>query len=467
MSSATELAGEHRDETLTRLAIAMRRFGCCEKTISTALADENARRCTPPLPEAIVTSIAVRAAKHAPVPDRPEELQPRPRLAPAALYGLAGRVVGTILSHVESGAASLLVHLLVAVGSVLGRGVHFRVGADVHRVNLFAAIVGETGSGSKGSALNAIMPLIQQIDETWSTQCVVPGVSTGEGLIAAVARRGRSDGTGDPRLLQLESELGSTFRRMAREGSILSQQLRQAWEDSEMGVVTKADELRAPPSHISLIGHITPQELLHLQRNEKYSGLANRFLWAWAERSKCLPSGGRLAEVDMSDLVSQLERSIRFGTKEMELRRSKQAEQLWEEVHERLARHRPGILGLATSRARPIVMRLACIYAVLDRSRIIKRVHLKAALAVWKYGFESARYLFGHDLGDPVLNKIYEELRFHPRGMSRTELRDLFGRNLTTGRLAFALKTMEESGLAFAMRDPTDGRPAEKWFATK
>lgn len=46
-------------------------------------------------------------------------------------------------------------------------------------------------------------------------------------------------------------------------------------------------------AHISLIGHITKQELLaRLDDTSKANGFANRFLWALVKRSKCLPEGG-------------------------------------------------------------------------------------------------------------------------------------------------------------------------------
>ena len=44
-----------------------------------------------------------------------------------------------------------------------------------------------------------------------------------------------------------------------------------------------------------------------------------------------------------------------------------------------------GMLGAVTSRAEAQVVRLSCLYALLDSSKVIRRQHMTAALAVWRY----------------------------------------------------------------------------------
>src|SRR5262249_10023627 len=51
-------------------------------------------------------------------------------LAPEAYYGLAGDIVRTIAPHTEAAEEALLVQLLVAYGSVIGRNAHFVAEAD-------------------------------------------------------------------------------------------------------------------------------------------------------------------------------------------------------------------------------------------------------------------------------------------------------------------------------------------------
>ncbi len=83
-----------------------------------------------------------------------------------------------------------------------------------------------------------------------------------------------------------------------------------------------------------------------------------------------------------------------------------------------------------TARGPTHVWRIAMIYALIDRSRIIRRPHLDAALAVWEYAERSTRYIFGDALGYPVADHILQKLRsVSPDGVTRTEIVDLFARH--------------------------------------
>jgi hypothetical protein len=62
---------------------------------------------------------------------------------------LAGEIVHTIEPHSESDPAALLLQLLVAFGSVVGRGPHFKAESDRHGLNLFTVLVGETSKARK------------------------------------------------------------------------------------------------------------------------------------------------------------------------------------------------------------------------------------------------------------------------------------------------------------------------------
>jgi hypothetical protein len=69
------------------------------------------------------------------------------------------------------------------------------------------------------------------------------------------------------------------------------------------------------------------------------------------------------------------------------------------------------------------------ICALLDCSPIIRREHLITALSVWEYAEASARYVFGDAVGDPIADEILRGVRATADGLTRTEIRDLFGRN--------------------------------------
>jgi hypothetical protein len=114
------------------------------------------------------------------------------------------------------------------------------------------------------------------------------------------------------------------------------------------------------------------------------------------------------------------------------------------------------------------VIRLALIYALLDAQNKIDAPHLKAAIAVWDYCDTSAAYIFGDSLGDPIADEILRGLRHAgPAGMTRTAIRDLFGRNRSGDRIGVALAALMTNGRARMETRMTAGRPAEIWFAVR
>ena len=59
-----------------------------------------------------------------------------------------------------------------------------------------------------------------------------------------------------------------------------------------------------------------------------------------------------------------------------------------------------------------------------------------------------------------------ELMRANSDGLTRTQIRDLFGRNRTADRIGVALSTLDRHHKAKMVEQETGGRPAETWFAT-
>lgn len=156
------------------------------------------------------------------------------------------------------------------------------------------------------------------------------------------------------------------------------------------------------------------------------------------------------------------------------VKRTPEADRLWESVYPALTEARAGAFGKATERPRPQVMRLALIYAPLDGSESIGVEHLRAALAVWDYCEASAAMLFGQSPSpDPKRGqnqeaftplKVLEVIAESP-GVSRSELLRAF-RSASAVALGEALAWLEANGLAYRQHSDGKGRPAECWFPT-
>lgn len=276
------------------------------------------------------------------------------------------------------------------------------------------------------------------------------------------------EGEKDKRLFVVEEEFASPLRIMEREGNILSPTIRQAWDDGNLRILTKHSPAKATGAHISIIGHITRDELRrYLSATESANGFANRFLFVCVKRSKILPEGGKVDEVKMRELQKEIVGGIQFGRNTGKLVKSEAAKKFWAEIYENLSEGKPGLFGAVTSRAEAQVMRLAAIYAVLDKSKQIKRVHLKAALAVWKYCENSVRYIFGDATGDFVADRIMDGLQMAREGLTRTEISALFSRNVSAERIEGALSGLEKSQMIKRLTEETGGRPTQRWAATK
>ncbi len=397
-------------------------------------------------------------------------------LGAAAISGLAGEITEAIRPISEADPVAVLVQLLTAFGNAVGRGPHFRAEADRHGLNLYTLVVGDTAKGRKGTSWGHVRALMQRAAPDWSAQAIHHGLSSAEGLISLVrdvstdAQIGGVIGrlaVGEKRALIVEPEFASVLSMMKRHGNNLSEVIRNAWDGERLQTITKHSPLVATDSHISIIGHVTAEELKQkLREVETSNGFLNRFLLALSTRSKILPHGGRLSESDVDHYAKSLATAIEFSKHPFEYERDQQADALWVAKYAALSEGHAGQFGGVVSRSEAQVMRLACVYAALSRSRAIGRDHLEAALAVWRYAEDSAAILFQGRFGNPKSNKVLVELRQRPEGMTTTEIHRFLSNHGTQAEVEAALETLADYGAAHSVEELTGGRPATRWFAT-
>ena len=111
----------------------------------------------------------------------------------------------------------------------------------------------------------------------------------------------------DKRLLVYEAEFSSILKVAGREGNILSEILRKAWETGNLRNTVKNNPMKATGAHIAIIGHITIDELQRtLTTTDAANGFGNRFLWLCVRRSKLLPDGGAFHTVNFNPLLTKL-----------------------------------------------------------------------------------------------------------------------------------------------------------------
>ncbi len=350
------------------------------------------------------------------------------------------------------------------------------VGATRHPARLSAVIVGQTGKARKGDSEKPSSTIIRAADPSWGSR-VQQGLSSGEGVIAAVRDRvirldpktGEpvvvDEGVGDKRLLALAPELGRVLRVMARDGNTLSAVIREAWDDGDLRVMTKAATV-ATKAHVSVLGHVTLEELRReLQDTDAASGFANRFLWVAARRAKLLPDPAPFEGDVVARLAAKVARVIAFAKSVGAVKRDAAASSLWAELYGDLSRDRPGLAGAVLGRHEAQAVRLSLVYALLDLSPVVRSEHLEAAVAVLDYVAASVVHIFGDAVGDPVADRILEALR-EGEELTRTQIfSDLFGRHQPQARIESALRLLASLGLAHREVRATAGRPSEVWLS--
>ncbi|MGH7552047.1 MAG: DUF3987 domain-containing protein [Longimicrobiales bacterium] len=410
---------------------------------------------------------------------------PQP-LSPCAYHGPAGEIVRLIEPTTEADPVAILIQILIGFANLIGRSAYFLVEEAKHFTNLFAVLVGRTSKGRKGTAWSRARAVLRQVDSEWCNTRVETGLSSGEGLISAVRDQAISkvevrnekqevigyqdtvldQGVSDKRLLVIEEEFASLLKVCERHGNSISVQVRQAWDGVTLQVLTK-EKLRATAAHISIIGHITGQELVRrLTETEQANGFANRFLWFSVKRSRLLPLGNQKGSPDVRLQLRRISEAAQFAKTCGEMKFDKAATRQWSDVYGELSRERPGLPGAMASRAEAQTIRLALIYALLDRSKVITELHLRAALEVWRYAEDSLRYVFGSSTANPDADAILHQLKVCGQtGLTRTQISELFSRNKPVEQIDRALALLDEASLAAktTTRERGRGRPSEVW----
>ncbi len=402
-----------------------------------------------------------------------------PELDPLAFHGLAGDVVAAFEPLTESDPVAMLASYLVAFGNCAGPSPKTYVSETRHGLNEFAVTVGETSRSRKGTSWGPIERVFTEADRAWTEDRKASGIGSGEGIVWAIRdpseprenpKTGETiiedQGVADKRLMIHEQELSGILRVANRDGSILSEIIRKCFDsESPLRNMVKRSPVKATSPHISILGHVTLGELRReLSETAQVNGFANRFLWLAVRRSKLLPDAPRLDHQAVGGLAARTRQALTHARSCSTIRRDEIAAEHWRAIYPELSRDYPGMFGAITARAEAHVLRLSMIYAMLDCSSMVRIEHLHAALALWQYCADSARYIFGDATGDPVADKIMAALKHGP--MTETDIYNLLGRHQSRDRMQHALQSLRAAGKAICEDVSTGGRPARTWKVT-
>jgi hypothetical protein len=248
---------------------------------------------------------------------------------------------------------------------------------------------------------------------------------------------------------------------MRREGSSLSQVLRQVWDGDILSVLTRKDPLKATGAHLGLIAHITPDELREtLRPADIRNGTANRFVWFYSERSKLFPLGGQLPEAAVQRIVGEAREAITFAQTPCEVSMSREAEQAWQAVYAELAaREDSSLLEELSSRDTAQIRRIALILTLADRQTEMQVHHLRAAVACYEYSRDTLQHSYVGGVDDTEAQEILAKVlqRLGAGLATQTDIYNLFGRNVPAAKLRAVLTAADLQGFIRTREDRSGG----------
>lgn len=353
------------------------------------------------------------------------EAVPYPQdFAPEAYSGIAGKFVKEIQDYTEADPAAILMSFLTACSCYVGKGAYLQIGTEKFTPNIFCLLIGDSAKSRKGTSWTPIREIFLRLDPVFEREHIKGGFGSGEGIIAKIKDDddGDEENRPDQRLLIYEPEFSSILKVASREGNLLSDIIRKAWDNLPLENNTKLEgtSIRASNPHVAILAHITMAELLKLTKEVDISnGFLNRFLTMCVRRSKLLPLADPVPNCIYNEAVQAL-KGVKDWLERLDDRRLQFdpiTSELWQEIYSTLANVDYGErVNALTARGEPYILRLGLLYAILNKSKIIMPSHLLAAQAIWDRNVQSIRFLFGEDTKEKkIMDAIIEGLRKYGR----------------------------------------------------
>lgn len=406
---------------------------------------------------------------------------------PDAIYGTAlGQVAAEVTENTEADPTAVLLHLLAGTGAATGTNAYADWSGRHTPARIFGLVIGQTGGG-KGLAEHVALRLLRGAVPNWTDENIVGGLVSGEGLLAAlggdVDDENPLPGDGPPlpkittpidhALLVIEPEFGRVLAASNREGATLSHLLRELWDKDTAASLSRQRPLRVKGAHLGIVGHVTPTELRRLANtNAIENGLLNRFMPVTVTRGELQPFGtppSAAAAVQRERHEAIVRDAIEHGRRTGRVDLDPDARDLWGEIYREFAPERPFLLGALLARGVAHIQRVALLLALGDRDTVVRRVHLDAAVALWRRSAAAWSDMYGEEMGDKLTERLMGALTdAGAEGLTRAEIRQAVGSNNTPAiRIETALGTLREAGYAEVTKvsGPSGGRPAEIWTA--
>jgi hypothetical protein len=369
--------------------------------------------------------------------------------------GWVGSYVDLMLPTTEASPQYHLGAALTMAGALMGRRIAIQYGADPLYPNLYTLLVGRSGRTRKDTAIKRTIRLLSQTytqSDGGSLRTITPpcGITTdvgsSEGLISALVDR--------PQVLLYLTEFSKLMGNAKRKATAtIIPTLIEAYDTPpKMEVKTKGNPLSAEYPYVSILSATQPQILSSLMESDEiHSGFANRILYIMGPTTEPIPEPDEVDEDRARACFLQLWGAIEWQPYGTRMKLAEDARERWRAWY--IADYR------ATSQSEEedamrvrhavLIQKIALIYAVSERSRMVLLEHLEAAIALVEWMWIHVRQLmtdWGASIDTQIEARIIAALSKHG-AMRRRELQMRCGSRKWSGRdFAATFKAMQENG---------------------
>jgi hypothetical protein len=396
-------------------------------------------------------------------------LVPEPELDAAAYHGLIGDYLHLVEGETEAHPAAIGAHLIPCVGTMLGRSVCYA--PDVQYPATYWAVVGPTSTAAKGAALKVALALIKEVRPEFLMRHSISGIGSGETLVYEMRdAEGPEDDPVETRRIVLNAELSRVLKVVRKDGSILGDVLREAYDGLPLRHSAAQGKKRAVSSnhHLSIVGSITPRELRALTEELSIlNGFSNRYLYAWATMATTLAFGGSIDRSRVIRLAREVENRLAVVDRLPEVNGTRsygfatERSPLWKEFYDanRRGLSETPALEAVTGRQVSHAARVALVYAALDGHSSISDDHVRAGIAWADYSLGTVLKVFTTGPAGRA-GQLLEAIREKGTdGLDGVGQHDVFKRNLQPGELEAIREDLEARHLIVTASFATGGRP--------
>ena len=329
-----------------------------------------------------------------------------PTIRPEAFYGIHGEIAMAGSAHTEAVPATLAVNVLARFCATLGREPIVQIGDDRRSLRPYVLIIGPTSRGRKGTSAQLPNQIFGHVDTMLGhpLRCETT-VSSGEGLVwmtrdPIVGGMGEivDHGIADKRVLLEISEFSGVLAQAKRESSVMTANLRDAWDGRRLSTPNKNSPCSATGAHFVAIGHITREEFTKLLTSTDIAnGFANRFMMVWSARQKVVDDPQPTPEHLIFNFAQRLAAAVQAAWQRHDkpVLLSDAAKSRWKVIRRDLeARSRATNVASLMARCDTYVRILAAAIALINMEQVVESRHLDAALAWVDYWEDTANFCF-------------------------------------------------------------------------